>query len=267
MRTLDHCPREMLAGLRGLLTDFDGTLTTKGRLEAETYAALSELKEAGLFLAVVTGRPAGWGELIARTFPVDACIAESGGVTFVKGRKGAVHRMYYTDDEARRRRDRRKLEKLVAEVCAEVPGAKLSVDSGYTEVALSIDWNEDVKLSQEDAIRIAEACRARGARAVRSSLHVNVWLGDFDKATAADRLLVEVAKAKLPRDRSRFAFIGDAPNDEPLFDAFSASFGVADVKKVRGELEALPSWVTHSKGGEGFQELAAAILVAKELIA
>jgi len=267
MRSLDHCPRELLADLRGLLTDFDGTLTTKGRLTAETYTALSELKAAGLFLAVVTGRPAGWGELIARTWPVNACIAESGGVTFHRDRKGALHRTYYVDDEAKRLRDRRKLRKLVEEVCAEFPGARLSADSAYTEVALAIDWNEDVKLTEEDARKIEEACKARGAKAVRSSIHVNVWLGDFDKGTAADDLLVKVAKARLSRDRERYAFVGDSLNDEPLFDAFSLSFGVADVRKVAKELASTPTWVTYMKGGDGFQELAAAILVAKDRIA
>lgn len=267
MRSLDLCPRDSLAALRGLLTDFDGTLTTKGRLDAATYAALSELKEAGLFLAVATGRPAGWGELLARTFPIDACIAESGGITFVRDRKGTIHRRYYEGDEGRRRRTRRKLEKLVDQVCEEFPGAKRSVDSAYTEVTLAIDWNEDVKLSQDEARQIEARCKELGAQAVRSNIHVNVWLGDFDKATAADALLTDVAKARFPRDRERFAFVGDSLNDEPLFDAFSLSFGVADVRSVRKELEALPSYVTHSKGGDGFQELAAAILVAKDLMA
>lgn len=267
MRSLDHCDRQILARLKGILTDFDGTLTTGGRLEAETYVALSELKAAGLFVAVVTGRPAGWGELVARTWPVDACIVENGGLAFVRDRKGQITRRYYTDDEKVRSRDRRKLERIVAEVCAEVPGAKLSVDSRYTEVDLAIDWNEDVKLTPEEADRIEAAARARGASAVRSNVHVNVWLGGFDKATACERLIAEHTKAKLPRDLDRFAFVGDAPNDAPLFSAFPLSFGVADVKRHRKSMAALPAFVTHSRGGLGFRELAAAILVAKDLLA
>lgn len=267
MRSFDDCPRPRLAALQALLTDFDGTLTTGGRLEAETYVALSELKEAGLFVAVVTGRPAGWAELIARTFPVDACIAENGGVTFVKDAKGHIERRHYTDDEALRREDRRRLEALVEEVCATVPGARLSVDSRYTEVNLSIDWNEDVKLSLDQARTIEAMCKERGASAVRSNVHVNVWFGGFDKASAARRLLTETGGFSLPEAFERIAYVGDAPNDAPMFATFPLSIGVADVLDHRTEMAALPGWVTHSRAALGFQELAAAILVAKDLMA
>ena len=193
MHSLDHCPRPVLGALKGILTDLDGTLTTKGRIEAETYAALNELKEAGLFVAIVTGRPAGWGEMIARTFPVDACIVENGGLAFIRDRRGNLRRRYYTDDERKRASDRRKLQRIVREVMDEVPGAQLSFDSRYTEVDLAIDWNEDAKLSLDQAAEIEAACRARGASAVRSNVHVNVWLGGFDKASACESLLVEEA--------------------------------------------------------------------------
>ncbi len=267
MRSLDHCPRPLLGALKGILTDLDGTLTTRGAIEAETYVALNELKAAGMFVAVVTGRPAGWGEMIARTFPVDACIVENGGLTFLRDRKGGLRRRFYTDDERRRVRDRRKLERIVREVIEENPGARLSLDSRYTEVDLAIDWNEDAKLSTDDADRIEAACRARGASAVRSNVHVNVWLGGFDKASACEALLVEEAKARFPRDAERFVFVGDAPNDGPLFARFPLGVGVADIKRHRKSMDALPAYVTHSKGGLGFRELAAAILVAKDLLA
>lgn len=267
MRSFDHCPRSQLAALRGLLTDFDGTLTTDGRLAAETYAALSELKEAGLFVAVVTGRPAGWGELVARTWPVDACIVENGGLTFIRDGAGRLQRRYYVDDDIARQRDRDRLEALMREVCAEVPGARLSLDSRYSEVGLAIDWNEDSKLGLEEAKRIEAACRSRGARAVRSNVHVNAWLGDFDKATASRRLLQEIGGFSLPDDLAQVAFIGDAPNDAPMFEAFPLSIGVADIEDHREEMDVLPAFITHSREAVGFQELAAAILVAKELMA
>ena len=267
MRSLDLLPRTELAKLEGILTDFDGTLTTDGRLDAETYVALSELKASGLYVAVVTGRPAGWGEMVARTFPVDACIVENGGLTFLREPDGKVRREYWVEDEKERADERRKLEALVREVCEEVPGARLSVDSRYTEVDLAIDWNEDVRLFPEDAARIEEACRRRGANAVRSNVHVNVWLGDFDKGRACERLLERHAHAALPDNLDRYAFVGDAPNDAPLFSRFPLSIGVADVLRYEEGMETLPAWVTHSEGGLGFQELAAAILVAKDLMA
>lgn len=267
MRSFEHCPRTQLASLRALLTDLDGTLTTNGRLEAETYVALSELKEAGLFLAVVTGRPAGWAELVARTWPVDACVAENGGVTFVKEGDGRIRRIYATEDPALREGERTRLEGLVADICNRVPGAKLSLDSRYTEVGLAIDWNEDAKLTLDQARQIEAMCRAAGARAVRSNVHVNVWLSDFDKASASRRLLAEFGGFSLPEDLGSIAYIGDAPNDAPMFGAFPLSIGVADVADHAAEMEALPAFLTHSRAALGFQELAAAILVAKDLMA
>jgi HAD superfamily hydrolase (TIGR01484 family) len=267
MRSFDDCPRSQLASLKALLTDLDGTLTTGGRLEPETYVALSELKEAGLFVAVVTGRPAGWAELIARTWPVDACIAENGGVTFTRDRAGNVSRSYYTDDEAARGADRLRLKALVDEVCRRVPGARLSLDSRYTEVNLSIDWNEDVKLSLDQARTIEAICKEKGATAVRSNVHVNVWFGGFDKASATRKLLLDAGGFSLPDSLDEIAYIGDAPNDAPMFAAFPLSIGVADVADHLGEIESLPAFVTPSRAAVGFQELAAAILVAKDLLA
>lgn len=259
MTPLARCPRELLAGLAGVLTDMDGTLTTRGALEPSTYQALADLRAAGLFVAVVTGRPAGWGELVARTFPVDACVAENGGLVLYLER-GRLVRRYYRRDAAGRARDRRRLERLVREVTAAVPGAKLSFDSRFTEVDLAIDWNEDARLSPAGAALVERLCREGGASAVRSSVHVNVWFGGFDKRTACEDLLR--ARAGV-RDLSRFAYVGDAPNDAPMFAAFPASFGVADVRDSAAEMEALPRWVSRSRGGAGFREIAAAILDAR----
>src|SRR5688572_14438924 len=52
--------------IRYVLTDIDDTLTTHGRLTAEAYAALQRLSDAGFKVIPITGRPAGWCDLIAR---------------------------------------------------------------------------------------------------------------------------------------------------------------------------------------------------------
>ena len=60
-----------LAGLaagpvKAVLLDIDDTLTTDGKLTAEAYGALEQLKAAGKLVVPVTGRPAGWCDHIAR---------------------------------------------------------------------------------------------------------------------------------------------------------------------------------------------------------
>ena len=59
MRPLAGFPREARRAIRGVLTDIDDTLTTHGRLLPEAYAALAQLRAAGLLVIPVTGRPAG----------------------------------------------------------------------------------------------------------------------------------------------------------------------------------------------------------------
>jgi HAD superfamily hydrolase (TIGR01484 family) len=82
LRPLADCPRERLAAVRVVLTDIDDTLTTDGRLEAVAYSALERLRDAGLLVIPVTGRPAGWCDHIARMWPVDAVLGENGAFWF-----------------------------------------------------------------------------------------------------------------------------------------------------------------------------------------
>ena len=78
MIPLSDCPRAVLAAVKGVLTDIDETVSTESRLTAEAYGALEALKQAGLLVIPVTGRPAGWCDLIARFWPVDAVVGENG---------------------------------------------------------------------------------------------------------------------------------------------------------------------------------------------
>ena len=67
-----------------VLTDIDDTITTDGQLEAKAYEALWKLHDAGLKIIPITGRPAGWCEMIARFWPVEGVVGENGGFYFRK---------------------------------------------------------------------------------------------------------------------------------------------------------------------------------------
>jgi 3-deoxy-D-manno-octulosonate 8-phosphate phosphatase KdsC-like HAD superfamily phosphatase len=58
-------------------------------------------------------------------------------------------------------------------------------------------------------------------------------------------------------------FIGDSPNDDPMFSYFKNSFGVANVLDYRDRIKFLPKWVTESKGGKGFSELSEVLIRSK----
>ena len=82
MKPLAEFPLEARRAVRGVLADIDDTLTTHGRLHAVAYSALERLREAGLLVIPVTGRPAGWCDHIARMWPVDAVVGENGAFWF-----------------------------------------------------------------------------------------------------------------------------------------------------------------------------------------
>jgi HAD superfamily hydrolase (TIGR01484 family) len=253
-----------LAGLgqvRTVFTDVDGTLTTGGRLLATTLRALEWLNAHGVEVVLVSGRPAGWGEAWARQWPVAGVIVENGGLYFA--RRGERLHKVYAQPESVRRKNRRALTAHVQAALGAVPGAKLSVDSAYTEVDLAIDYAEDAQLGPGAADTLERFLRARGVTAVRSSVHVNCWLGRFDKRTAVASFLKKERGTALKANDRRFVYVGDSFNDQPLFRAFPLSVGVANVLDVLDQLEEPPAFVTRSREGKGFGEVADAIVRAR----
>jgi hypothetical protein len=244
--------------VRALFTDLDGTLTTHGQLRPSTYAALAALEAVGIPVVIVTGRPAGWGEAIARLWPVAAVVTENGGVTIARDRRGQWRRLPAVP-AARLPALRRKMFAAAAAVAKAVPGARLSGDAAFTEVNLPVDWNEDVHLGEAAAKRIEAFLRARGFQAVRSSVHVNFWPQGFDKLSAC-RAVVKRVLGGDARELAPYLYVGDALNDEPMFAGFPRSVGVANVQDVWSELLHKPAHVTRRAEGAGFEELVGAIL-------
>jgi HAD superfamily hydrolase (TIGR01484 family) len=239
-------------GVRALLFDIDDTLTTEGRLTAEAYAALEALKRAGRIVVPVTGRPAGWCDHIARMWPVDAVVGENGAFYFWHDGK-KLNRRYGTE------KNPQKLQAIAERILRAVPGCAIAADQAYRETDLAIDFREDVPpLPLADAEKIAALMRAEGLTAKISSIHVNGWFGTYDKLAMAKRLFAERFALDLDAANASVAFIGDSPNDEPMFGFFENSVGVANVRDFR--LSTFPGFVTAGKSGKGFVELAEHLL-------
>lgn len=247
--------------IEGLLFDIDDTLTTEGRLTAEAYGALERLKRAGRIVVPITGRPAGWCDHIARMWPVDAVVGENGAFYF-RYRDGRLFKRFH-DDDATRAANRARLRAVAEAILAEFPGAALASDQSYRETDLAIDFCEDVSpLGLETAGSIAERMRAAGLTAKVSSIHVNGWFGSYDKLAMTRTLFAEQFGRSLDAGGPGLAFVGDSPNDAPMFAHFENSVGVANVRRFERQLEAKPKFVTRREAGAGFAELAAHLLGA-----
>ena len=257
MRPLDAMPVPIRAGIRGVLTDIDDTLSTHGKITALAYGALERLHGAGLRVIPVTGRPAGWCDHIARMWPVDAVVGENGALYM---RYDAhTHRLTtcFATPPDERRRQRERLAAIATKILREVPGCAVASDQHYRESDLAIDFCEDVpRLSAENVARIVALMHAEGLTAKVSSIHVNGWFGDYDKLTMTRRLLADVFGLDLDQMKERFVFVGDSPNDAPMFEYFPYSVGVANVREFGDLGESAPKYVTERESGAGFAEMA-----------
>ncbi len=248
---------EELSRIKGICLDIDDTLTTEGKLTAEAYDSLWSAKRAGLAVVPITGRPAGWCDHFARFWPVDAVVGENGAFTF------------FMKDGVRQRLDtlksgevvRGKLVDFEKAIVAHFPEAKFASDQAYREYDLAIDICEDVSPWKSERVdELLDFCKSQGAHAKLSSIHVNTWFGDYDKLSGFKAWL---AGASLGIAADEWLFIGDSPNDEPLFKGFKYSVGVANLKRYLDRLQNPPRWITKSESGAGFSEMVARLVVAR----
>ena len=261
MQPLAALPQAVRVAIRGICTDIDDTLSTRGRLTAEAYAALQRLREAGKRVIPITGRPAGWCDHIARMWPVDAVVGENGAfyMRYDAPSRRLVKR--YLVDDATRKANRARLAAVAERILAAVPGSALASDQLYREADLAIDFCEDVPALPRAAVdRIVALMQAEGMTARVSSIHVNGWFGDYDKLGMTRTLLAEAFATDLDAERERWIFAGDSPNDAPLFAYFPHSVGVANVRSFSDRIATLPRYVTVGEAGAGFAELARALL-------
>jgi HAD superfamily hydrolase (TIGR01484 family) len=250
-------PDSVRRAVRGVLTDIDDTLSTHGRVTSNAYAAMERLAVAGKLVIPITGRPAGWCDHIARMWPVDAIVGENGAFYMRYDRKAKTLIRRFGVDDATRAANRARLAAIGHKIVSTVPGSALASDQRYRETDLAIDYREDVPpLAPATVDRIVALMQAEGMTAKVSSIHVNGWFGSYDKLAMTRTLLAEAFAIDLDRERERFVFIGDSPNDAPMFAHFPNAVGVANIAEFAGRIVTLPAYITHAEAGAGFAELA-----------
>ena len=256
-------PATVVKDIRGVFCDIDDTLTSEGKLTAGAYAALERLRSGGKLVIPITGRPAGWCDQIARLWPVDAVVGENGAFYFYYDAVGKKLAQRFLFDAQTRAANRERLGAVRERILREVPGCAIASDQLYREADLAIDFCEDVpRLPLSEVDRIVDIMHAAGMTAKISSIHVNGWFGDYDKLGMTRMLMRERYGSDLERERSQYLFLGDSPNDAPMFKFFPNSVGVANVADFGARLADPPAYVTGARSGDGFVEAVALLLDA-----
>lgn len=259
MQDLAHWPAEERRRITGVLTDIDDTLTTEGAITADALQALAALRAAGLHVIPITGRPVGWSVPFARSWPVDAIVAENGAVALVEGGR----RKIYQQDAATRATNYARLQQVAQCVLREVPGAMLAQDSPGRETDIAIDHSEFTHLPPERIAQVVAIMQREGLRATVSSIHVNGWIGAHDKLAGARWIVRTLLGRELDTELQHWVYVGDSTNDQLMFEHFPHSVGVANIRRFEAELRHLPGYITPGERGAGFAELVRALLNAR----
>jgi HAD superfamily hydrolase (TIGR01484 family) len=252
-------PTGHLRGLRGVLTDIDDTLTRDGAIEPVALDALHALRAGGVEVVAITGRPAGWSEPFALAWPVAAIVAENGGV-MLRAENGRLVRDF-AQPEAERQVNTLRLAACAAAVLREVPGATLAADSAGRLTDIAVDHSEFANLDAERIAQVVAVMQQHGLRATVSSIHVNGWIGEHSKWSAAQWAVHHCTGA--PLDVAEWVYVGDSTNDQLMFEHIPLSVAVANIARFVPELDVLPAYVTQGERGVGFAELARAVIAAR----
>jgi HAD superfamily hydrolase (TIGR01484 family) len=263
MKPLRALSPDIAGGIDFVLCDLDDTLTLNGRLPAASYSGLEQLAHAGKKVIIVTGRPAGWCDMIARFWPVEGVVGENGAFYFrYLATKNRMVRNYLVG-EKQRERDRAKLAAFFAELRKTYPKLTLASDQPFRVSDIAIDICEDVAPLSKDTVQdIVERLEKRGATVKVSSIHINAWIGEFDKLSMLLTLLKDAFKIGAAKAKNRSLYVGDSPNDEPMFVFFPHAVGVRNIENFAAQMRHLPCYVTRAEGGVGFLEVARSIVRA-----
>ncbi len=276
MLPLTDWPLTERRNIIGVFTDIDDTLTTEGAITADALAAMGALKDAGLHVIPITGRPVGWSEPFAvgdaasglHPWPVDAIVAENGAVAIVQRKNSLLLKQQkhnklskiYQQDATTRAANYARMQGVAQRIMAEVPGAHLSQDSPGRETDIAIDHSEFIDLGADKIAQVVALMQSEGMVATVSSIHINGWFGVHNKLEGARWIVRQLFNRDLDAERDRWVYVGDSTNDELMFAAFRHSVGVANIARFLPQISAPPRYVTAGERGAGFAEMTRALL-------
>lgn len=238
--------REEALNIKYIVSDVDDTITYKGKLLPIALKALYDLKDLGKKIILVTGGSAGWSDIYLRQWPVDYVVAESGALLLAPTETGDVSYLSNPTID----------EKLVAsfkkELLSKTSECTFSSDQYARIYDIAYDKTQNTSECIDDIKHIVESL---GGKWAESSIHLNVWFGDYNKRDGVKAFLPYITNDSIDTFISSSIYLGDSFNDQIMFDFFPSSIGMKSVEDRRKEFEILPKYITNGYGGYGFSEV------------
>jgi HAD superfamily hydrolase (TIGR01484 family) len=260
MKPLSSWPQTARNNIAGVFTDIDDTLTTDGAITPDALQALHDLKAAGLMVIPITGRPVGWSIPFASTWPVNAMVAENGAVALLHDAGTAQVNQIYQQDLAVRTHNFEQMQRIAQKVLREIPGTALAQDSAGRETDIAFDHSEFHTLTTEQIQQVVQLLQQEGMTATVSSIHINAWFGSHNKWQGAQWILKQLTGRDLKQELDQWVYVGDSTNDQIMFEHFTHSVGVANIRRFENELKHLPEYIATQERGAGFSEVVNTLL-------
>ncbi len=237
--------------IRLIASDFDGTLTTKGKINSQLLTNLEKLTKHNISVLIVTGRSAGWVNALLNYLPVTGAIAENGGVFYPNPES-----LQFITPIDNLTIHRQKLQETFNFLKTKYPQIQESSDNRFRLT----DWTFELTgLNKYQLQNLEELCLQKDWSFTYSTVQCHIKPKQQNKA----RGLLQVIKDNFSQFTSQeIITVGDSPNDELLFnqDNFPLSVGVANIKHYLDVLKYSPSYITNLPENEGFSELVNLIL-------
>jgi HAD superfamily hydrolase (TIGR01484 family) len=210
-------------------SDFDGTLTTEGKLTREFFTIMELIAEREAELVIVSGRSLSWGHFLLTHFPLRACIMEGGGVIVYRNEQGEIAEEPLVSQE-----ELLKLRQFSEQLTHHYPHIPLSADSFGRKTDRAIEFH----LMEEKWIdEVMHFMDREGINYSKSNVHINFWCGEISKFIGVKYFLQNYRTGIHDND---CWFYGDAPNDESMFELFHNSVGVSNISHCLHKLNFRP---------------------------